>query len=128
MKILFDTIAESAIKNFKGGEGTFHVHMFQDMNNKIMKGRLVPGSSIGTHTHETNSEIIYVLSGVGTMEYEDTKEKLYPGDCHYCPQGATTACQMKAPKTSYSSPLYLNTSTRVVKHTPKVYMIANVSI
>ena len=23
------------------------------------------------------------------MEYEDTKEKLYPGDCHYCPQGAT---------------------------------------
>ena len=31
----------------------------------------------------------YVLSGVGTMEYEDTKEKLYPGDCHYCPQGGT---------------------------------------
>ena len=57
------------------------------MNNKIMKGRLVPGSSIGTHMHETNSEIIYVLSGVGTMEYEDTKEKLYPGDCHYCPPG-----------------------------------------
>ena len=79
MKISFDAIAESAIENFKGGEGTFHVHMFQDMNNKIMKGRLVPGSSIGTHTHETNSEIIYVLSGVGTMEYEDTKEKLYPG-------------------------------------------------
>ena len=51
MKISFDTIAESAIENFKGGEGTFHVHMFQDMNNKIMKGRLVPGSSIGTHTH-----------------------------------------------------------------------------
>ena len=49
MKISFDTIAESAIENFKGGEGTFHVHMFQDMNNKIMKGRLVPGSSIGTH-------------------------------------------------------------------------------
>lgn len=104
------------------------MHMFQDMNNKIMKGRLVPGSSIGTHTHETNSEIIYVLSGVGTMEYEDTKEKLYPGDCHYCPQEQPTACQMKAPKTSYSSLLYLNTSTRVVKHTLKVYMIANVSI
>ena len=41
MKISFDAIAESAIENFKGGEGTFHVHMFQDMNNKIMKGRLV---------------------------------------------------------------------------------------
>ena len=92
MKISFDTIAESAIENFKGGEGTFHVHMFQDMNNKIMKGRLVPGSSIGTHTHEGNSEIIYVLSGVGTMEYEDTKEK-----------------------TSYSSLLYRNTSTRAVR-------------
>ena len=123
MKISFDTIAESAIENFKGGEGTFHVHMFQDMNNKIMKGRLVPGSSIGTHTHETNSEIIYVLSGVGTMEYEDTKEKLYPGDCHYCPQGATHR---------HRRPHILRrcTGTRAlsVKHTPKVYMIANVSI
>lgn len=27
MKISFDTIAESAIENFKGGEGTFHVHL-----------------------------------------------------------------------------------------------------
>lgn len=111
MKISFDTIAESAIENFKGGEGTFHVHMFQDMNNKIMKGRLVPGSSIGTHTHETNSEIIYVLSGVGTMEYEDTKEKLYPATAIIVRREQPTACQMKAPKTSYSSPLYRNTST-----------------
>ena len=89
MKISFDTIAESAIENFKGGEGTFHVHMFQDLKNKIIRGRMVHGKTKGTQMQETNSEIIYVLSGVGTMEYEDTKEKLYPGDCHYCQQGAT---------------------------------------
>jgi hypothetical protein len=89
MKISFDAIGEKEIKEFKGGKGAFLVHMFSDQNNKIMKGKLQPGSSIGMHTHETNSEIVYILSGVGTMEFEDTKEKLYPGDCHYCPQGAT---------------------------------------
>lgn len=89
MKISFDAIGEKEIKEFKGGKGAFFVHMFSDQNNKIMKGKLQPGSSIGMHTHETNSEIVYILSGVGTMEFEDTKEKLYPEDCHYCPQGAT---------------------------------------
>ena len=76
MKISFDTIAESAIENFKGGEGTFHVHMFQDMNNK--------------------RSCIRATAIIVRREQP-------------------TACQMKAPKTSYSSPLYRNTSTRVVR-------------
>ena len=106
MKISFDTIAESAIENFKGGEGTFHVHMFQDMNNKIMKGRLVPGSSIGTHTHETNRE---------RWSMRTPKRSCIRATAIIVRREQPTACQMKAPKTSYSSPLYRNTSTRVVR-------------
>ncbi len=87
MKIVFDTLEEREEKNFKGGEKSFKVRMHAGNYNKIMKGRLEPGASIGLHMHETNSEIIFILSGVGTMIYDDTKEILHAGDCHYCPMG-----------------------------------------
>ena len=61
--------------------------MFIDADNKIMRGRLIPGASIGLHTHETSSEIIYILSGTGKALYDGGEEALSPGDCHYCPKG-----------------------------------------
>ncbi len=87
MKIVFDTLEEKEEKNFKGGEKSFQVRMHAGTYNKIMRGILVPGASIGLHTHEKNSEIVFVISGKGTMIYDDTKEILNPGDCHYCPMG-----------------------------------------
>ena len=54
MKIPFDTIEETAIPSFKGGQKQYNVKMFFDGKARIMKGRLVPGASIGTHTHEGN--------------------------------------------------------------------------
>ena len=89
MKISFDSLEEQNIQNFKGGEGVFKPRMHVGNYNKIMRATLPAGSSIGLHTHDTNSEIIFIISGVGTMEYDDTMEILNPGDCHYCPQGAT---------------------------------------
>jgi mannose-6-phosphate isomerase-like protein (cupin superfamily) len=87
MKIDFNTIPENRQEHFKGGDGAFCPRMFTDDKVKIMKGRLSPGSSIGLHTHDTNSEILYILSGVGTMLCDGQEETLRPGDCHYCPQG-----------------------------------------
>lgn len=87
MKIEFDGITETRMPEFKGGEGVFIVKMHMDKLTKIMKGRLEPGSSIGMHKHETNSEIIYILSGTGRMIFDDWEEELNPGDCHYCPKG-----------------------------------------
>ena len=52
-----------------------------------MRGLLAPGSSIGLHTHEGNSEMIYILSGTGKVLYDGEYEPLAPGDCHYCPMG-----------------------------------------
>lgn len=87
MIIDFNKIEEKAISNFKGGEKEFNAKMNVDENNKIISGRLQPGASIGLHTHETNSEIIFFLSGTGKVIYDGEEEKVAAGLCHYCPQG-----------------------------------------
>ena len=87
MLIEFDKIAESVMPNFKDGEGSLCAKMFTDENNKILLGRLSPGSSIGMHTHDDSSEIIYILKGSGCVLFGDTKEALTEGSCHYCPMG-----------------------------------------
>ena len=61
MRIVFDDIKESLAPNFKGGEKSFASKAFSDGKNKMMKGRLMPGASIGMHRHEGNCEMIYVL-------------------------------------------------------------------
>ena len=87
MKLQFDAISVTDLPNFKGGEGVYRANIYTDELGKIMRGRLVPGASIGTHTHEDSSEIIYVLSGTGKALYDGIEERLAPGDCHYCPKG-----------------------------------------
>ena len=87
MKIDFSAMEEQMIPKFKGGEKETAARMFTDANGKIMRGRLIPGASIGLHTHETSSEIVYILSGRGRALYDGGSEELAPGDCHYCPKG-----------------------------------------
>ena len=87
MKIMFDQMEEKILPRFKGGEGALRTRMHTDENNKIMRGTLAPGSSIGLHTHDTGSEIVYILSGRGKVLYDGEYETLAPGDCHYCPMG-----------------------------------------
>lgn len=81
------SIKESLAPNFKGGEKSFASRAFSDGKNKMMKGRLVPGASIGLHRHEGNCEMIYVLEGSGKMLYDGGEERLSAGDFHYCPDG-----------------------------------------
>lgn len=85
----YDKIPETIIPNFKGGEKEAIAKMYSDGLNRIMLGRLKPGASIGLHTHETNSEIVYIISGRGIVIIDDETEELYPGICHYCPKGHT---------------------------------------
>ena len=65
MLIDFSDIEEKPLEHFKGGEGTFFARMFTDPKVKIMRGRLEHGASIGLHTHEGNSEIVFILEGKG---------------------------------------------------------------
>ena len=80
MKVEFSQLEETVIPNFMGGEGHIRARMRVDSNGKIMHGVLEPRCSIGMHTHETSSEIIYILSGTGKALYDDGVDLLAIGD------------------------------------------------
>ena len=87
--MIFDIKNEKSenIPNFKGGEKFFTAKMHYDGLNRFLHGTLIPGATIGEHLHDTNSEIIYFLSGKGTVLYDGEKIAVEAGQCHYCPKG-----------------------------------------
>ena len=89
MIIDFSKVAETTIEHFYGGEKTLSAKMYTDTHGKILYGKLEPGASIGLHTHETSSEIIYILEGNGKVLYDGAYETVTAGLCHYCPKGHT---------------------------------------
>lgn len=96
MKIDFEKIPQNVITNFKGGEKNFIAKMYADSSIKIMHGRLEDGATIGFHTHENSSEIIFVLEGSGKVVCDDGEEILNASDCHYCPKGRGHSLQSPA--------------------------------
>ena len=91
MIIRLEEIQESILPAFKGGDKEFRANMFFDGKNRMFKGKLVPGASIGVHTHDDSCETIFILSGKGTiLEIEDgveTLKEVLPGDCLFCAKG-----------------------------------------
>ena len=87
MTIDFSEMELSVRPSFKGGEKELRAKMFFDGTNRIMQGRLVPGASIGMHTHSDSSEIIFITSGRGSVICDGEKSPVYAGICHYCPKG-----------------------------------------
>ncbi len=87
MIINFDAMEEQVLPNFKGGEKQFKTRMYADEACKIMRASLEPGASIGLHTHETDSEIVFMLQGTGVVISDGEREVLPAGSCHYCPNG-----------------------------------------
>ena len=89
MIIDLKSMQEQVIPAFKGGEKSAAMRMFVDERNRIMQGRLVPGASIGMHTHETNSEILFVIQGCGHVIDNGETLPVEAGQCHYCRKGHT---------------------------------------
>ena len=93
MKIRFDEMEVTVLPQFKGGEKEFAANMFFDGTNRIFKGTLVPGATIGMHTHDDSCEVIFILEGNGTVvekapkSQEETIMPVHAGDCLYCPKG-----------------------------------------
>ena len=69
MQIAFDKIPVEAVPHMRDGQGTVSLQKASDGKVKVMKGILPAGATIGLHTHDTSSEVIYILAG------------------HYCPKG-----------------------------------------
>ena len=97
MLIDFSAIPETVIPHMRGGEKEVHAHMFTDAMGKVMQGRLSAGASIGLHTHETNCEVIYILSGTASVVCDGKPETLTAGQCHYCPKGSTHTMKNNGP-------------------------------
>lgn len=89
MLLHFDTMETTVIPHMRGGEKEVSAKMYTDPLGKIMRGTLIPGATIGLHTHDTSSEIIYILSGAGKVLCDGEYEPLSAGSCHYCPKGHT---------------------------------------
>lgn len=87
MIIDFDKIPQEVKPHFKGGEKEYLCRTFLDSQNRIMRGVLKPGASIGYHKHEQNSEVFYIISGRGHVLFDDGEEDVLPGQLHYCPMG-----------------------------------------
>lgn len=86
--IRFETIKETEMPAFYGGEGVTTAAMVADDLNRIMKGKLGKGASIGLHKHETSSEIVFIIAGKGKSVCDGITEELQAGDCHYCKKGS----------------------------------------
>lgn len=87
MIIDFNDIEEQSLANFKGGEKELNARMFFDGLNRVMIARLQPGATIGLHTHDTSSEIIFVTKGEGHVLYDGEMLPVKAGTVHYCPKG-----------------------------------------
>ena len=89
----FNKMGVTVLPNFKGGEKEFAANMFFDGTNRIFKGRLIPGATIGMHTHDDSCEVIFILEGSGTIVEKEpgaeteTVSPVSAGDCLYCPKG-----------------------------------------
>ncbi len=68
-----------------GGEGSAHFTHIVD-GDKIPHGRLMaeivlqPGSSIGEHVHEKETEYFIILRGDGTVTDNGVSKPIHPGD------------------------------------------------
>ena len=51
MIIRFDDMQTTVLPEFKGGKKELSANMFFDGTNRAFRGILVPGASIGIHTH-----------------------------------------------------------------------------
>ena len=98
MVINFSQIEETVFPNFKGGEKEFAANMFFDGTNRMFKGKLIPGATIGMHTHDDSCEVIFILEGRGVIleknpEGENEFFSVSAGDCLYCPKGGSHSLQ-----------------------------------
>ena len=84
----FKNMPDTVLPGFKGGEGQLVAKMVSDDLCRILYATLAPGHSIGLHTHDTSSEIIYFLSGKGTVVTDGVAETGAAGLCHYCRKGS----------------------------------------
>ena len=87
MMLDFKNMPEAIVAHMRGGEKEVAVRSYNDDKTKVMLARLIPGASVGFHTHETNCEVIYVLEGSGKVLDKGEYVPISAGQAQYCPKG-----------------------------------------
>ncbi len=85
----FGQIEETVTPHFRGGQKEMAIRLYADEKNRIMLNRLIPGATVGLHTHEGSSEVIYILEGSAKVLYDGEELRIEAGQAHYCPAGHT---------------------------------------
>lgn len=86
-------LKKDAVPNMKGGQGLLHITNILQEGDFHGKGRLFthsllkPGVSIGTHPHDGEFEVYYILSGEGTYNDNGVNKIVRTGDVTVCPSG-----------------------------------------
>lgn len=87
MLFYFPNMEETNTEHFKGGEKFLAAKGVTFDGSRFTVGRLIPGATIGIHTHEDSCEVYYYLSGTGKCYYDGAWEPVSPGCVHFCPKG-----------------------------------------
>ena len=93
MKIDFKDIKKECVNNLRGGEGCVYLQKLSTVspvleNMQAYNLITIPsGASIGVHTHTLDEEIIYVLSGEGTLKIDDVNHQFKEGMVSVCKSG-----------------------------------------
>ena len=83
--------------NLRGGEGSplfRHLFAAEELGGRasmLAAVTLQPGESIGTHPHEGNGEVYYVLTGSAMVEEDGVERELFAGDAEFCADGHSHA-------------------------------------
>ena len=93
-------------EHMRDGNGTVQITNFINSQEEVNdKGRLfshmtlTPGTSIGYHVHETDSELFYILRGAAEYNDNGTMAELLPGDIALCPAGTGHGIACKGDET-----------------------------
>lgn len=93
MIIRRDEMKVTKADNLKDGIGSVKLTHITDAAGLCDKGRLFsvmelePGCSVGSHSHENDFEIYYILEGEGEVTDDGIVGKIFPGDAMITHEG-----------------------------------------
>jgi len=97
MVIKIEDMKSEQRERMRGGEGTVGLLSIVPADDLPAKARLFSvvtlqkGCSIGSHIHENETEIFYILEGEGMLNDNGVNKTLRAGDCNVCPSGHSHA-------------------------------------
>ncbi len=91
LPVFFDKIKKAKLKAKaeQPYDGCVVAKMLINANHEITLNTLPAGASINLCEHQASDEMNYIISGTGCAVCDGEEKPLQPGDCHYCPKGAS---------------------------------------